>query len=328
MEDITRGNSMRRVEAGIIVAAVAAALISACSESNTPTAPARTAESLSISGGRTLTEGETVNLVATVRWSTGETETVTDRVAWASDDPRIATVDGRGLVTAVAAGEGRIRASLTPVNSTLSIAVSSGAAVVIGRVRESAPTEQVMVGGATVTAVDAAGRTDSAVTDVGGRFTLRLVPGPARITVVARGYETMVTSADVARSGTDMSLGVTPELREIRTGFAIDPSPNPAFVDQRTFRADVHHAGVLSATYSQSRATASAQAHTCLEVRRRSDNRVIEQARGQYDGAAGPIQVPVVAGESYEVKFYSCNPFGPTAIVSLADFGGEIKHPN
>jgi hypothetical protein len=318
---------MRRVQAGIILALVAAALTSGCSESTPPAAPAPMAESLSITGGRSLTEGETVNLVATVRWSTGQTETVTDRVSWTTDDPRIATVDGRGVVTAVAVGEGRIRASFSPVNSTLSIAVSSGPATVTGRLSESRPTEFVMVGGATVTAVDAAGRTESAVTDAGGRFAVRLIPGLARITVTARGYETMMTSADVARSGTDLSLGVTPELREIRNGFSIDRSALP-IVAQRTFRADVHHAGELRAAYSGSNTSASAQRHTCLEVRRRSDNRVIAATRGDYDIPAGPIQVQVVAGESYEVKFYSCNPFGPDVIVSMASFGGEIKHPS
>jgi hypothetical protein len=237
-------------------------------------------------------------------------------------------VDGRGVVTAVAVGEGRIRASFNPVNSTLSIAVSSGPATVTGRVSESRPTEHVMVGGATVTAVDAAGRTESAVTDAGGRFTVRLIPGLVRFTVTARGYEPMTTSADVGRSGTDLSLGVTPELREIRTGFSIDRSAPPSMVAQRTFRADVHHAGELRAAYSGSITSASAQRHTCLEVRRRSDNRVIAAARGDYDIPAGPIQVQVVAGESYEVKFYSCNPFGPDVIVSMASFSGEIKHPS
>ena len=294
---------------------------------NPPTEPGRVAESVTISGSRSLTQGEATTLVATVRWSTGASESVTEGVAWVSDDPRTASVDQRGVVIAVAPGESRIRATVNTVSGTTLLTIVAGSQTFHGIVHESLPTEQQTIAGATVTGVDAAGTTQAVITDGSGRFTLRLVPGIARITVAAPGYETAKTSADL--TVTELSLALAPELREVRESFDyILPTypPSSAVINQRSYRISVHHAGELRAGYTVSWAGASAQAHTCLEVRG-ANSRLLDRSHGTYDNAATPIRLDVSPGV-YEVKFSSCNPYGPEPIQDLAAFGGEIKHPS
>jgi hypothetical protein len=301
-------------------------LLAGCSDERSPTEPGRVAESVTVGGARTLTEGETVPLVATVRWSTGANETVTDGVTWVSDDPRIASVDQRGVVTALAPGETRIRATVNTVSGTTALRIVAGIRTLNGLVHESWPTEQKSIAGATVTAVDAAGNAQSAVTDSSGRFTLRLAPGIAQITVAAPGYETTTASADPTAGTELLSLSLPPVMREVRESFAyISPAP-ATFIDQRRFRINVHHAGEVRAEYTGSYADASSHAHLCLQIRD-SSNRVLARSRGAYDIAPSPIRLDVVPGV-YDVSFFSCNPFGGPQVVSLAWFSGAIKHPN
>jgi hypothetical protein len=316
------------MHARTIAAALAlagATVLTACSGSTpkAPTEPSRVVEALTISGARTLAEGERVTLVVTVRWSTGVTETPASGVTWASDDARIATVDQQGVVTAVTAGEARVRATFSNFTGTIAFRVSAAARAFTGTVHESFPTERTVVAGATVTAVDSDGNKDTAVTDASGRFTVRLVPGTALLTVSASGYDTLIVNADLS---SELSVSLVPGLRVMREGFDyIYPSP-ANFIETRTFRFNVHHTGEIRAGFGPSWMSASAQAHTCLEIRD-SNNRTLAQGRGQYDVSAGPISVTVPPG-IYEVKFSSCSPFGGPPIVSLAGFGGEVTHPS
>ena len=304
---------------------VAGSLVCACSESKPPTTPEAVPEAVTITGARDMTQGETATLTATVRYSTGATETVSERVAWSTEDARIAIVNGRGVVTAVEAGEVRIRATLNAVSGSTAIRVAAAARPIAGRVHESRPTEHIAVAGATVTAVDSAGTTQSAVTDGAGRFSMRLARGPARITVNAAGYETSVTEL-IDEAGTELSLSVLPVQREVRRTFSIDADRTP-FVAQRNFVINVHHSGRLEAKYTGSQELASAWQHVCLEVRD-AINRRLAHTRGQYDISPDPIRLDVVAGESYKVEFYSCNPTGGTPIVNIADYSGEVRHPS
>jgi hypothetical protein len=307
------------------IAAAALSLLPACSGStpNTTTQPSRVVESLTISGARTLVEGERVTLVVTVKWSTGATETPASGVTWVSDDARIATVDQQGVVTAVTAGEARIRATFSSVTGTIAFRVSGAPRAVTGAVHESFPTEKTIVAGATVTGVDSEGNKDTAVTDASGRFTLRLVPGTALLTVSASGYDTLIANADLSA---ELSVSLVPGMRVVREGFDYIYPPPANFIESRTFRFNVHRTGDIRAGFGPSWESASAQAHTCLEIRD-SGNRTLAQARGQYDISAGPISVTVQPG-IYEVKFSSCTPFGGPPIVSLAGFGGEVTHPS
>jgi hypothetical protein len=306
------------------LALTAATLVSACGESPTKSSPA--VASLTIDGARSLVEGETLTLTATAHLSNGAAEPVSTGLTWVSDDPRVATIDARGVVTAVSAGQSQIRATFSSVSATTAVRVTAAPRSVSGKVHESFPTESVAVAGATVSAVGADGATASATTDASGAFTMRLVPGAARLTVAAAGYETSSTSAEVTAG--DLSLSLVPVLREVTESFDyVYPRPSQ-FINARTFRFNVHRAGSLNARFTQSYELASAQASTCIEVRD-SGNRVLAHADGQYDNPAGPIELAVVPG-IYTVVFSSCNQWGYANWhpETMAAWGGAVKHPN
>lgn len=65
----------------------------------------------------TLLAGDARPFHATARYDTGEWEEVTDRVAWSSSDPAVAAIDAGGVLTAAAAGETVVSASLGEVRS-------------------------------------------------------------------------------------------------------------------------------------------------------------------------------------------------------------------
>jgi len=305
-----------------------AILLLACSDSAPPTTPAPLVEAITIDGARSLAEGETLTLVATVRWAGGRTEVVTDGVTWSSEDPRIVSVNERGVVTAVGPGDGRIRATYKTSSGTTAVTVVAGARSITGRVHESWPTEDIRIGGATVIGIDSSGNTQSAVTDGSGHFTMRLARGVARIIVAAAGYETATTSVELGgASDGELLLPLLPVRREIRLTFPYVLPPPSTFPEQRSYRLAVHHSGELRAMYSNSYESASAQAFTRLEIRD-ANNHVLAHSRGSYDIPAAPIRLQVEPG-IYEVKFFVSDPVGVhPPRVSLAGFAGEIKHPS
>ena len=136
---------------------IGAGLVAGCSGSSTK--PSATLTSLTVDGARTLTEGESVTLSATAHYADGSSQAVTSGVSWASDDVRIATVDARGVVTAISAGQSQIRATFNTVSGTTAVRVNAAPRSVSGKVHESFPTESVAIAGATVTAVGADGST-------------------------------------------------------------------------------------------------------------------------------------------------------------------------
>src|SRR5262245_20764745 len=87
--------------------------------------PSRTVESVTVSSTATsLTPGQTLQLSATARYTTGATDEVTTAASWSSMNPAAATVSASGLVTGVAAGSAEIRA--TYQNRTGSLVVQVG----------------------------------------------------------------------------------------------------------------------------------------------------------------------------------------------------------
>jgi hypothetical protein len=316
---------MRRVTS-LFVAWSLAAIVAMAACGKAPVQPSATVAvtSVTVEGAHSLAEGNTLTLTATVHWSNGVTAAATSGVSWVSDDPRVATVDARGVVTAVKAGQSQIRATFDSVSGSTALQVTAVAVRVSGKVHESAPTEDVGVAGATVTAVGADGAGVSAVTDASGAFTLNLVPGVAQFSVAAPGYETATASVDTTAGS--LSLPLVPVLQEMRESFDTISPPPAQVIDSRTFPIKVHRAGEIVVAYTKSYDLASAQAFTHLEVRDAS-NRVLAQTAGAYDAWAPPIRVSVAPG-AYVVKFFTANPYDGTAAVSLAGFGGEVKHPN
>ena len=299
--------------------AIGAGFLAGCGDAKTPAGPARVIESVTIGGARPLVEGETNTLVATVRWSNGTTETPTSGVAWVSDDPRTASVDQRGVVTALAAGDGRIRATYNSVTGTTSFRVNARAREFSGRIHQSIPTEDVPVAGATVAATGADGSSQSAVTDGTGRFTLSLVPGAAQFTVSAAGYETATTTVDL--TGADISLPLVPVARDVHEKF--EPPAAAADIRSRTYRITVHHAGELRAAYTGSSALASDWAFVSIEVRDGANQRLAFSV-GQYDLSPDPIRLSVSPGV-YEVTFAALESRGGGSI-PFGKFSGELKY--
>jgi uncharacterized protein YjdB len=70
-----------------------------------------------------LRPAATLALTATGRYSDGSTRRLREGVEWSSSNPAVATVDGAGVVTAVAAGNAELTATLTGVSGSLALAV-------------------------------------------------------------------------------------------------------------------------------------------------------------------------------------------------------------
>lgn len=320
------GATVRRASLCVVLAL---GCLVACSEQRSATTPSSVVQTLTVTGVRPLLEGETVTLTATAVFSTGATETVTDRVTWSSDDPRIATVSDRGVVAALAAGDTRITATLNGVKGTVTVSVGAQKRFALTlRVHESAPTEDVNIARVAVTAVDSGGTTASGETDAAGGLVLTLKAGPARITLAAAGYEPSEVAVDVTADKV-VELPLVPVLQEVRQSFeaVLDKTLRPPFLDQRRFRVNVHHSGVLFVRYTQSALDPFAQAHTCIDIRD-ATNRSVARTQGVYDNWAPDIRLPVDAGQTYKVIFFSCNPSGLPPTYSLVYWGGEVRHPS
>jgi len=81
-------------------------------------------ESIAVtSASQALRPEATIALTATGRYSDGSSRPLGDGVEWSSSNPGIATVDGAGVVTAVAAGSAELTATLAGVSGKLTLAV-------------------------------------------------------------------------------------------------------------------------------------------------------------------------------------------------------------
>lgn len=107
--------------------------------------PPPSLESIAVtSTARELRPAATIPLTATGRYSDGTTKRLLAGVEWSSGNPGVATVDGAGVVTAVAAGNAELTASLAGVSGSLALSVlgSGGAELTALRVSpESAEVE-------------------------------------------------------------------------------------------------------------------------------------------------------------------------------------------
>ena len=107
----------------------ALALTSACTK-DTPQPPSPTVNSVAVSGGNTVTVGQTVQFSATANFSNSTTQNVTTTATWESSNTGAATVSSAGLATGVAAGSAEIRARFQNVTGTAPLAVNAIAAPV------------------------------------------------------------------------------------------------------------------------------------------------------------------------------------------------------
>lgn len=95
----------------------------------------------------TVTVGDTVHLVATATFSDQTTQDVTMQAAWSSAAGATATVDGTGLVTAVAIGSTTITAALDGVDGTTTVTVAAVVPKTLVSIKVSPLTPSITVGG-------------------------------------------------------------------------------------------------------------------------------------------------------------------------------------
>jgi hypothetical protein len=316
-----------RVSMAIVLTA---GVLAGCSDKKTqtptaPTTPTRQAQSLSISGSATLEESETVTLGVSVRYSTGATETVTQGVVWLAENPAVATVNANGVVTALAPGQGGIRATFDGVSATFTLTVRAGSGLIGGRVHESKPTESIGIARATLTAVDANGTSQSATTDADGNFTMRLSNGPAAFSIAAPGYEAAQVLVSIPRDrGSALSLSLTPSFKNVVDVHERNLSAAPT--NQRIYKVPVHHAGLLTVQITDAGALSDGWDNGFLEVRD-DRNVLVAQQRGSFD--IDPfIQITAVAGTMYEVKLLVASRFSPSFVFNVYRLAFEIKHPS
>ena len=307
-----------------------AGLLAGCSDKKpqtptAPTTPARQPQSLSISGSAALEESETVTLAVSVRYSTGATETVTQGVVWLAENPAVATVNANGLVTALAPGQGGIRATFDGVSATFTLTVRAGSGLIRGRVHESKPTESIGIARASLTAVDSNGTSQSATTDADGNFTMRLSNGPAAFTIAAPGYEAAQLLVSVPRErASALSLPLTPTFKELVDIHERNLAAAPT--NQRIYRVPVHHPGLLTVQITDAGALSDGWDSGVLEVRD-DRNVLLAHQRGSFD-IEPFIQITAVPGTMYEVKLLVASRFNPSFVFNVYRLAFAVKHPS
>lgn len=91
--------------------------------------PDPTIRTIAITGTAQVQVGQTTQLAATATLTDNSTQAVTTSSSWSSSNTGIATVNGSGVVTGVAAGTTEIRAARDGVTGTLNVLVSTAPVV-------------------------------------------------------------------------------------------------------------------------------------------------------------------------------------------------------
>jgi len=111
-------------------------------------APPPTLESIAVtSASQALLPAATIPLTATGRYRDGSSRRLTEGVEWASSNTGVATVDGSGVVTAVAPGSVELTATLAGVSGRLALTVLRGGGPDLAGVHVSPETATMDPGG-------------------------------------------------------------------------------------------------------------------------------------------------------------------------------------
>lgn len=199
------------------------------------TVTAATPTSLSITPVNPLIpDGATRPLAATMRFSDGSTQDVTNDATWTTASPAVATVNSTGLVTAVDPGSSVVRASFMSITQTTTVTVTSALAtsltvtpfdpaVPAGGTQQftatvifSDSTTRDVTGTATWISTAPARATISNVDGSRGRATARL-PGTTEIRATALNVTGGVTMT--VTDATVVSIDVTPKNASVAVGF-------------------------------------------------------------------------------------------------------------
>ena len=110
----------------------------------------------------TVSVGATVGFSALVTLQDGSTDNVSNAVSWSSDELNVATVDGKGVATGVAAGKTTIRAKLGDLEASATLDVSGAKLTGLSL----SPVDPVLTIGATVAFAAEASFDDGSVAEV------------------------------------------------------------------------------------------------------------------------------------------------------------------
>lgn len=176
-------------------------------------APAPTVTAVTITG-TAPTVGASAQFVANATLSNASAQTVTSQATWSSSATAVATVNGSGLVSAVAAGEADIAASYQSVSGKLHVTIALAARTsfsITGVVTDAF--NGGLLNGATVAAAE-----QSTTTDGNGRFVIASVSaGSVTVTAARTGFVTGSRTLDLSA--------------DTQMNFALDrvasPSPTP-----------------------------------------------------------------------------------------------------
>ena len=92
-----------------------------------PVTPTITLTGVSVTGNNTVAAGQTVQFQANATFSNNTNQSVTSSATWTSDNTGIATVNGTGLATGVAAGTTQIRAAHQNMSGSAPLQVTAAA---------------------------------------------------------------------------------------------------------------------------------------------------------------------------------------------------------
>jgi uncharacterized protein YjdB len=236
--------------------ALLALVLAGCGEgANAPTVPTfAPSVKLTVQASETdfwLLTGETVQLEATALNPKGKPLPNKKHIEWRSTDPAIATVDGDGLVTAVAGGEAfiivslgkaaeSIRVAVIPADAVYSVEITPDAAtVVVGRQVTLSATLRNRRGAVIATKTPTWTSLDPTIATVSGGVVTGLSAGTARIVAEAEGHadtvSVVVASPGVARVILQGGLPSLPAFNsgcpslssdDFKTAFALDAQNN------------------------------------------------------------------------------------------------------
>jgi hypothetical protein len=183
---------------------------------STPAAPTLTSLAVTCGSGTT-----SIQCTAVARLSDATTLTVTSQASWASSNAAIATVNGAGLVTAVATGAVTISATYQSVSGQANVSVAKTVATfsLSGVVTDG--TSHGVLPNINVEAADVAGNGKSTTTSSSGTYTISgLAASTYTLTASAVSYQT--TSRSVTLTGDTQADIVLPRTP------APTPTPSPS----------------------------------------------------------------------------------------------------
>jgi len=220
----------------------------------TPQPTASPIASVSISGVPVSPAiGGSAQLTARITRQDGTASDGTSQVTWLSSDVSVASISAAGLLTIAAPGEADITATLQAVRATAHLTVPRPGPVLYdldGVVHETAPTDDVVLSGATV-GIHYVGcptcphDNESTVTDASGRFRLGGLEAPGFAFVVTKpGYD--VVSYGIMDLPRDQhpTIAVSPSSLVVHELFSKDCRSSSA-PGSATTRFAVHRDGVL-----------------------------------------------------------------------------------